>query len=387
MTRLILRPNRAARLLSGGRTVYAGDVARIEGRMEPGCEAEVVTAEGRPVGRGLCSPGSKQLLRLLTRGDELLDHAFFADRLERAWHYRQLLGETECCRVVHGDADWLPGLTVDKYGEVLSLQTLTAGMEQRLPMLCDLLEALLHPIAIYERNDVKVREREGLPQRSGLLRGSLPTPLLVRENGFLLEVDVLGGQKTGSYLDQRENHAAIAPYVKGKRVLDACCHTGGFGLHAAGYGAAQVTACDISEQALVQARANYERNGLTAEFVQDDVFELLRRYRREGRQFDVIILDPPAFCKNRSALEGALRGYKDINLNAMALLPPGGTLVTCSCSHHVTPELFYDMLRQAADDAGVSARVVEQRLQSRDHPILLEDDGSLYLKCAILQMF
>ncbi|MBQ3391032.1 MAG: class I SAM-dependent rRNA methyltransferase, partial [Clostridia bacterium] len=191
----------------------------------------------------------------------------------------------------------------------------------------------------------------------------------------------------GSYLDQRENHAAIAPYVSGKQVLDACCCTGGFGLHAAGYGAEFVTASDISADVLEQAKENYARNGFDrVEFIEADVFELLREYERQGRQFDVVILDPPAFCKNKSALEKACRGYKEINLRALRLLPKGGILVSNSCSHYLTPELFWEVLRSAAEDAGKGLRVIEQRIQSRDHPVTLGDPQSLYLKCMILQV-
>ncbi|MBQ2697211.1 MAG: class I SAM-dependent rRNA methyltransferase, partial [Clostridia bacterium] len=337
--RLTLQKGRERGLRGGYGTVYAGDVAKMEGDILPGAVADVVTATGRFVGRGLLSPRSKMLLRLLTDKEEPIDAGFFARRLEAALDYRRLRGlaggAEDCCRLVFGDADRLPGLTVDRFGPVLSIQTLTAGMDARKELLCDLLEQLLHPVAIYERNDVKVRQKEGLPPVKGLLRGTLPRPLLVRENGLLVEVDVEGGQKTGSYLDQRENHAAIAPYVAGKRVLDACCCTGGFGLHAAFYGAASVTLCDISQTALDQARENFSRNGLLNEgitFIKEDIFDLLPRLGREGAEFDVVILDPPAFCKNKSALAGAWRGYKEINLRAMALLPAGGILVTNSCS-------------------------------------------------------
>ena len=387
MTTLSLQAGKEHRFLRGERTVYAGEVAHIEGEITLGGEADVVSSRGQFLGRGFLSPSSKQLLRIVTRERRPLDESLFEELLREAIAYRRMLGNDSCCRLVFGDADSLPGLTVDRFESVLSIQTLTAGMDQRKEILCDLLERLLHPAAIYERNDVAVRKKEGLPLKKGLLRGSLPSELLVRENGFLIKIDVEKGQKTGSYLDQRENHAAIAPYVSGKQVLDACCCTGGFGLHAAGYGAEFVTASDISADALEQARENYARNGFDrVEFIEADVFELLREYERQGRQFDVVILDPPAFCKNKSALEKACRGYKEINLRALRLLPKGGILVTNSCSHYLTPELFWEVLRSAAEDAGKGLRVIEQRIQSRDHPVTLGEPQSLYLKCMILQV-
>ncbi|MBQ3391447.1 MAG: class I SAM-dependent rRNA methyltransferase, partial [Clostridia bacterium] len=246
MTTLSLQAGKEHRFLRGERTVYVGEVAHIEGEITLGGEADVVSSRGQFLGRGFLSPSSKQLLRIVTRERRPLDESLFEELLREAIAYRRMLGSDSCCRLVFGDADSLPGLTVDRFESVLSIQTLTAGMDQRKEILCDLLERLLHPAAIYERNDVAVRKKEGLPLKKGLLRGSLPSELLVRENGFLIKIDVENGQKTGSYLDQRENHAAIAPYVAGKRVLDACCCTGGFGLHAAGYGAEFVTASDIS---------------------------------------------------------------------------------------------------------------------------------------------
>lgn len=387
MTQLVLRPGEQRRLVRGEDTVYAAQVQDIRGELVPGQAADLLDNAGNFVGRGLVGGSSKALLRLLTRSREDIDRAFFERRLRRAVEYRRRLGETECCRLVFGDADGLPGLTVDKFGPVLSLQTLTAGMDQRKELLCDLLEELLHPDAIYERNDVKVREKEGLAQQKGLLRGALPGELLVRENGFLLKVDVAGGQKTGSYLDQRENHAALAPYVRGRRVLDVCCCTGGFGLHAAGYGAAHVTAVDVSAAALREAQENYARNGLfQADFVKADMFDLLRGFERQGRKFDVVVLDPPAFCKNKSALQKAFAGYREVNSRALRLLQSGGMLVTCSCSHYMTPDLFWEMLCLAAQDAGVQLRLVEQRMQSRDHPVTLGNPQSLYLKCFFLEV-
>ena len=353
--------------------VYREELTAVSGEPEQGGVCDVFSQKGAWLGAGFYSATSKIGLRILSdNANEDFSPAFFERRVKYALEYRRaVMDSLGCCRLVFGEADGLPGLTVDKFGPVVSLQTLTAGLDQRKELLCDLLEELLHPDAIYERNDVKVREKEGLAQQKGLLRGALPGELLVRENGFLLKVDVAGGQKTGSYLDQRENHAALAPYVRGRRVLDVCCCTGGFGLHAAGYGAAHVTAVDVSAAALREAQENYARNGLfQADFVKADMFDLLRGFERQGRKFDVVVLDPPAFCKNKSALQKAFAGYREVNSRALRLLQSGGMLVTCSCSHYMTPDL----------------RLVEQRMQSRDHPVTLGNPQSLYLKCFFLEV-
>lgn len=373
-------------MLAGHRHVYMNEVARIEGELVPGGEAEVVSSAGRFVGQGLLSPASKIVLRIYSYRPASLDREFFAARLKAAWDYRRSLGFTDACRLVFGEADGLPGLVVDKYGDYLSVQILTAGMEARREMLIELLCALLAPKGIYERSDVKVRRHEGLPECKELLYGDVPDEVVIEENGLLVAVDVKEGQKTGHYLDQRENHAAIAPYVKGRDLLDACCFTGGFALHGAGYGAKSVLAADISLPTLERAKANFARNGLAADFQQADVFELLPALASQGRQFGMVVLDPPAFCKNKSALEKAYRGYREINYRAMNLLEDGGYLVTCSCSHYMTPPLFEGMLREAAILSGVRARLVESRMQSRDHPVDLADDESLYLKCKILRI-
>lgn len=386
MTRLILKKGEEVQMLAGHRHVYLNEVARIEGELTPGKEAEVVTSAGKFVGCGLLSPTSKIVLRIYSYQPVALNRDFFAARLKEAYDYRAALGYRDSCRVVFGEADGLPGLVVDKYGAYLSVQILTAGMEVRREMLMELLCELFAPKGIYERSDVKVRRHEGLEERKELLFGEVPDEVIIDENGFKVAVDIKEGQKTGHYLDQRENHAAIAPYVKGRDLLDACCCTGGFALHGAGYGAKSVLAADISGAALERARANFKRNSLTADFLQADVFELLPALSAGGRRFGMVVLDPPAFCKNKSALEGACRGYREINFRAMNLIEDGGYLVTCSCSHYMTPELFEKVLREAAVLAGVRARLVESRMQGRDHPVDLADDESLYLKCKILRI-
>jgi len=386
MTHIILKKGEEARILAGHRHVYMNEVARIEGELTVGGEAEVFSGSGKFVGCGLLSPASKILLRIYSYRRVALNREFFASRLKEAYEYRAALGYKDSCRMVFGEADGLPGLVVDKYGEYLSVQILTAGMEVRREMLRELLCELLSPKGIYERSDVKVRRHEGLGERKELLFGEVPGEVSIDENGFSVAVDIKEGQKTGHYLDQRENHAAIAPYVRGQDLLDACCCTGGFALHGAGYGAKSVLAADISPAALERAKANFARNALTADFMQADVFELLPALSAGGRRFGMVVLDPPAFCKNKSAIEGACRGYREINFRAMNLIVDGGYLVTCSCSHYMTPELFDRVLREAAMLAGVRARLVENRMQGRDHPVDLADDESLYLKCKILRI-
>ena len=386
MTRLILKKGEEVRILEGHRFVYMNEIARIEGTIADGAPAEVVSWSGRFVGRGLMSPESKIIMRIFSYQPVEIDRSFFADKIKDAIEYRETLGLIESCRLIFGEADGLPGLVVDKYNEYLSVQFLTAAIEHHREMLCELLVELVKPKGIYERSDVKVRSREGLPERKGILYGEAPPEVIINENGFAIAVDIKDGQKTGHYLDQRENHAAIAPYAKGRDVLDACCCTGGFALHAAGYGAKSVLASDISGAMIEKAKENFKRNGLVAEFAQADVFELLPSLEAQGRQFGMIILDPPAFCKNKSALASAYRGYREINYRAMGLLTDGGYLATCSCSHYMTGELFDRMLREAANDAGVRIRLVESRMQGRDHPADLAENESLYLKCRILRV-
>jgi 23S rRNA (cytosine1962-C5)-methyltransferase len=299
-----------------------------------------------------------------------------------------------CCRLIFGEADQFPGLTVDRFGDVLVTQTLSLGIELRkdviFPALVRVLAEMGVPVrAIYERNDVPVRELEGLEQQTGLLYGEVPDLVEMQENGVRFLVDVKEGQKTGFFLDQKENRAAIAPFVKDMRVLDCFTHTGSFALHAGHYGAKEVIGVDISQYACDCATENAKLNGLEdrVHFECANAFDYLRTAQENREQFDVVILDPPAFTKTRSAVEGALRGYKEINLRGMKLVKDGGYLVTCSCSQHVTPPLFHQMLLDAQKDARVQLRQVEWRTQGKDHPILFSSPETEYLKCAIFQVF
>jgi len=369
--------------------IFQGEVEEVRGEFAPGDIVTVVDFRGRFLGKGYINPASQILVRILTDRDEPVDRDFFRRRLERAWAYRQrLLPDTGACRVVFGEADFLPGLIVDKFSDVLVVQTLALGIDRWLPDIVEILDNLLHPRGIYERNDVPVRRLEGLTERKGYLRGEFDPRLTIVENGLEIAVDVAEGQKTGYFLDQRENRRAVRPYAKGGRVLDCFCNVGGFALNAAAGGAREVIAVDSSEEALEAARLNAERNGLSdrVRFQAGNAFDVLRQMEANQERFDVIVLDPPAFAKNKAALEGAVRGYKEINLRAMRMLPEGGFLVTCSCSYHMTPDIFKAVVADAARDSHRRLRLVEERAQAVDHPIVVGYPESHYLKCLIYEL-
>lgn len=390
-TILALSPGKNRRVLLGHPWIYRGEILRVDGKLAPGDIVDVVDIHGRFIGRGYANPASQIFVRLLTRRqDEEIDRAFFRRRLETAAAYRRLfVRDTTAYRLVNAEADFLPGLIVDRYGDHLVLQTLTLGIDRHKELVADILEELFAPAGIYERNDATVRELEGLPLRIGLLRGRYEGPVTVEENGIRLEIDLAEGQKTGFFLDQRENRAAVRSLVGGARVLDCFCYAGGFAVNAACFGAREVVAVDISGAALALARRNAELNGVADRLVlrEGNGFDVLREMVGAGERFDVVILDPPSFTKSKEAVPGALRGYKEINLRGMKLLPPGGYLVSCSCSYHVTEGLFLDVIAQAARDAGRVLRLVELRRQAKDHPMLLASPETYYLKCAILQVW
>ncbi len=391
--RVLLKPGEQEDLRRGRRWVYANEVAAVAGDPAPGDVVDVLDASRRFLGRGYYNPRSLITVRLLTHEDEPVDAAFFRRRLEAAWAYRRraFAGREErlrACRVVFGEADSLPALIVDRFGDVLSLQTLALGIDRWKETIAGLLAELLAPAAIVERNDAPVRDLEGLERRVGLLRGDLPAQVTVVEEGVEFAVDVLGGQKTGHFLDQLDNRVAARGLCAGGRVLDAFAYTGGFGLHAAWAGAREVVLVDDSEAALALAAANARRNGVAERVTtrRANAFDELRRLAAAGERFDVVILDPPAFAKSRSAREGALRGYKEINLRAMKLLPPGGVLVTASCSSHIDEEEFVAVVHAAAADAGRLVRLIERRGAGRDHPVLLGAPETRYLKCLICEV-
>ncbi len=384
----LIRVNKKGRkrISAGHPWVFASDI--LEARdTQPGDIAEVYSEEQLFLGSGYYNPKSQISLRMLTRRRETVDAAMIQARVKAAADYRFALGLTGVCRLINAESDYLPALIVDKFGSVLVMQVLSLGMERLKGAVADALMALPGITGLYERNDVPVRTLEGLEQNKGFLRGSGETKMVIEENGVKLSVDIENGQKTGYFLDQRENRAALAPFVKGARVLDCFCHTGSFALHAALYGAAEVTGVDISAEAVHRAEENARLNGFTqCRFVEANGFDFLREQQAQKQLYDAIILDPPAFAKNHDALKSATRGYKEINLRAMKLLKPGGFLVTCSCSQHMTPDLFHDMLMAAAIDAGRELRVIEKRGQAKDHPYLLAAPETHYLKCFITQV-
>jgi 23S rRNA (cytosine1962-C5)-methyltransferase len=359
----------------------------VEGTFENGDIVDVADFRGKFIGRGFYNPQSQISLRILTRNDEPCDRDFFARRIEEAWDYRKLLCDPMSCRLIYSESDFLPGLVVDKFADVLVLQSLSLGIDRIKDMICDLLMEIVQPVGIWERSDVPVRRLEGLEQTTGMLRGEVPDEVDMVENGIHFLVDVKHGQKTGFFLDQKQNRAALEPLCRGARVLDCFCHNGSFSLHAAKYGASSVLGVDISEEALEVARRNAVLNGFeNVTFEAHNCFDLLHELTEAGEKFDLVILDPPAFTKNKAAVPSALRGYKEINLRGMKLVRPGGFLVTCSCSQHVLPEMFQDVINQAARDTKKRIRLVEYRTQGYDHPILPQSVETKYLKTMILQV-
>ena len=387
MATVTLRKTRETRVRGGHPWIYASEIEKVDGAFENGDIVDVADFRGKFIGRGFYNPASQISLRILTRNDEACDRAFFERRVRDAWEYREKLCDPMSCRLIYSESDFLPGLVVDKFADVLVLQSLSLGIERVKDMLCDILMEVVEPSGIYERSDVPVRRLEGLEQTTGLLRGQVPDVVEMRENGIRFLVDVKHGQKTGFFLDQKQNRAAIAPLCPGARVLDCFCHNGSFSLHAAKYGASDVLGVDISEEALEVARENAKLNGFeNVRFEAHNCFDLLRELTDGGEQYDLVILDPPAFTKNKAAVQSALRGYKEINLRGLKLTRPGGFLVTCSCSQHVLPEMFQDMINQAARDAKKRIRLVEYRTQGYDHPILPQSVETKYLKAMILQV-
>jgi len=387
MAIVTLRKTRETRVRGGHPWIYASEIEKVEGAFENGDIVDVQDFRGKFIGRGFYNPQSQISLRILTRNDEPCDRAFFARRIQDAWDYRKLACDPESCRLIYSESDFLPGLVVDKYADVLVLQSLSLGIDRIKDMIADLLMEIVKPAGIWERSDVPVRRLEGMEQTTGLLRGEVPDLVEMKENGIIFGVDVKNGQKTGFFLDQKENRAAIKPYCKDAKVLDCFCHNGSFSLHAASFGAKDVLGVDISEEALVVARENAARNGLTnVRFEAHNCFDLLRELTDANEKFDLVILDPPAFTKNKAALQSALRGYKEINLRGLKLVRPGGFLVTCSCSQHVLTDMFQDMVNQAARDAKKRIRLVEYRTQGLDHPLLPQSIETKYLKCMILQV-
>ena len=397
-----LKKGEGRMLKSGGLWIFDNEIDKVEGTPEDGSLVEVRDFDGYGMGTGFYNSRSKIRVRLVSRNanDDFSD-AFWERRIRYAWDYRKVvMGETDsrCCRVIFGEADLFPGLTVDRFESVLVTQTLSLGMERIKDRLFPLLVKVLREDGqdirgIYERNDVAIRGLEGMEQNKGWypLPGETPperTDVDIVENGITYTVDFENGQKTGFFLDQKYNRLAVARLAKGRTVLDCFTHTGSFALNAAKGGAAHVTAVDVSEFAVQCAAENARRNGLDGvmDCAAANVFDLLPQLEKEPRKYDFIILDPPAFTKSRKTVHSAMSGYKEINYRAMKLLPRGGYLATCSCSHFATEELFIKMLHSAARDAGVQLRQIEARQQCADHPILWGVDETNYLKFFLFQV-
>jgi 23S rRNA (cytosine1962-C5)-methyltransferase len=396
--RLILKPREETRIRAGHPWVYDNELAGVEGHPEPGSEVEVLDSRRRSLGSAFYNPKSKIRARIYSRIPRSADEGFFAEALTASlgWRRRFFDPERQSLRLVFGEADGIPGLIVDSFvgaaeggaegrGRWLSAQFLSLGVDARKTEILRALERVFPSDGIAERSDAPVRALEGLPSLVGVLSGEVPRSAVIEENGLRFGVDILGGQKTGWFLDQRSNRAAAARHAKGRRVLDAFCNAGGFGLACAAAGAAGVLAIDSSPEAIAAVSANASRNGLVVEAREANAFDALHALERERQKFGLVILDPPAFAKNRASVEGARRGYKELNLRALKLLESGGVLVTCSCSHWFGNELFSKMLEEAAEDSGRRIRIIEERTQDLDHPIVSGYGESRYLKCTIAE--
>ncbi len=393
-TIVTLKKGEGRTLKAGGMWVFDNEIESIMGRFENGSIVTVHDFDGYPMGRGFINQNSKIRIRLMTRNvNQEIDHEFLRDRVRMAWEYRKKTVDTGSCRVIFGEADFLPGLVIDKFSDVLVVESLALGIDRFKLEIVELLkeELLKDGIKIrgvYERSDAKVRLNEGMERVKGFLSEEFDTNVEIVENGVKYLVDVKDGQKTGFFLDQKYNRLAIQKLCKDARVLDCFTHTGSFALNAAIAGAKEVTGVDASELAVEQAAKNAALNGVQdrAKFICRDVFELLPELEKQGEKYDVVILDPPAFTKSRNSVKNAIKGYREINLRAMKLVKDGGFLATCSCSHFMTYELFTETIGQAARNVHKRLRQVEFRTQAPDHPILWAADESYYLKFYIFQV-
>ena len=389
-----LKKGEGRTLKAGGAWIFDNEIESITGGFDNGSIVLVHDFDGYPMGRGFINQNSKIRVRMMTRNiHQEIDESFLRMRVKNAWEYRKTTVDTSSCRLIFGEADFLPGLTVDKYEDVLVVECLALGMEAFKETIVKLLKEVLAEDGVtirgvYERSDANERKKEGLPKVKGWIGEPYKTEVEIVENGVHYLVDVENGQKTGFFLDQKYNRLAIQRLCKNAKVLDCFTHTGSFALNAGIAGAQSVLGVDASETAVNQARRNAELNGLdgTVKFLCEDVFELLPELEEKGEKFDVVILDPPAFTKSRSSVKNAVKGYREINLRAMRLVKDGGFLATCSCSHFMTYELFTQTIGQAAKNVHKRLRQVEYRTQAPDHPILWSADESYYLKFYIFQV-
>ncbi len=384
---VVLKRNEEKDKLNGFPWVYANEVSQIEGKDTQGSIAKVVSFDHKFIGYGFINHASKIIVRILSYNEEALEPDFIYKRIKEANNRRLDMGYNNNYRAVFSESDMLPGLIVDKYGDYLSIQILTLGMEIRKQEIIDALVKVFNPLGIYERSDVSVREKEGLKEFKGPIYGEFNPKVIIEENGIKMYVDMENGQKTGYFLDQKQNRENVLYYVKDKDVLDCFCNVGGFSLCAAKSGAKSVTALDISSLAIESVKENMALNNITnINPICADVFEKLREYKKEGKKFDVIILDPPAFTKSIDTVKEGYKGYLDINMLALKLLNKGGYLITCSCSQHLTLPLFMKMIEESSSFSGVKTRLMELRFQGKDHAMLLSLPESLYLKVAILNV-
>lgn len=389
MGKVFLKRKITNRIASGHPWIFANEVEKIEGEPSGGETVDVYFFDGKFAGRGYFNSQSQIIVRLLTQEKGIeINEDFFLQKIRECWKYRQQLGYVENCRLVFGEADGLPQLIIDKFNEYFVIQTLALGIDKWKPAIVKALQTVFSPAGIYERNDVPVRELEGLPQHKGFLSDPFETSIIINENGLRFHVDIENGQKTGYFLDQQDNRRAIAQIVKGAEVLGAFTYTGTFEIHAARYGAKSVLGLDISENAVAQANRNAALNELQdiVHFETANAFDVLKQWGKEGRHYDVVMLDPPAFTKSRATIQKAITGYKEINLRGMKLLKKGGFLVTSSCTNLVQPELFLQIIDMAAKDARRKIRQVTFQSQSSDHPIIWNMDNTNYLKFLIVEV-
>lgn len=393
-TIVTLKKGEGRLLKAGGLWVFDNEIAEVKGDFDNGAMVSVQDFDGYPMGQGVINVNSKIRVRMLTRNAEaVIDEEFFYKRAKSAWEYRKKTVDTSSCRLIFGEADFLPGFVMDKFEDVLVVQSLSLGIDQfKLAIVEGMKRALAEDgimiRGVYERSDARERIKEGLPQAKGFIGEEFDTTIQITENGVKYWVDIKDGQKTGFFLDQKYNRLAIQKLCKGASVLDCCTHTGSFALNAGLGGAKDVLGIDVSEVAIEQATANAKLNGLenVVHFEIDNVFDVLPRLEAEGKKFDVVILDPPAFTKSRASVKNAIRGYREINLRAMKLVKDGGFLATCSCSHFMTYELFTSTIHQAANMVHKRLRQVEFKTQAPDHPILWAAEESYYLKFYVFQV-
>ncbi len=392
MKSLFLNKNVSGRVESGHPWIFANEINRgkaLDAAAKAGEIVNVFTHDKKFIGKGYVNPQSQIMVRLLTRDkDKEINDDFFYDTILKAWVYRQKLGYVENCRLIFGEADELPQLIIDKFNDYFVIQTLALGIDIWKPAIVKALEKIFSPKGIYERNDVPVRELEGMEQHKGFLSAPFDTNIIIHENGIKFHVDIDGGQKTGYFLDQQDNRKAIQNIVKGADVLGAFCYTGSFEISAAVYGAKSVTGIDISQSAIDMCNKNALLNKVEGicKFECINAFDILKEWTKEAKQWDVVMLDPPSFTKSRSSIDKAVAGYKEINLRGIKLVKPGGFLVTSSCTNLVKPELFLDIIGMAAKDAKRKIRQVVFNSQSADHPIIRDQENTNYLKFLIVQV-